>query len=162
MSERAVENVWDYPRPPRLEPVEDRVRVEHAGIVIADSTRALRILETSHPPTYYIPSGDIDFSVLQEASARSTFCEWKGQARYWDLVMDGERRGAVAWDYPEPSERYAALAEHLAFYASRVDACYVGEERVQAQEGDFYGGWITSWIRGGSRGIKGGPGTWGW
>ena len=154
--------MWDYPRPPRLEAVTERVRVVHAGVVIAETTRALRILETSHPPTYYIPPDDIDFSVLEEAPARASFCEWKGQARYWDLLIEGERMKAVAWDYPEPSERYHELAGYLAFYASRVDACYVGDERASAQEGDFYGGWLTSWITGGDRGIKGGPGTHGW
>jgi uncharacterized protein (DUF427 family) len=153
------ESVWDYPRPPRLEKSRRPVRVESGGRVIAESGRALRVLETSHPPVYYIPPEDIDMSLLRPDPDRASHCEFKGRARYWDLVIDGEVRRSVAWSYPDPSPAFAPLRDHLAFYASRVDACFVGEERVQAQEGDFYGGWITAEIVGP---FKGAPGTWGW
>lgn len=151
-----TENVWDYPRPPALVPCERRVRIEHGGATLADSTRALRVLETSHPPVIYIPPQDIDMSRLSPSGGGSTFCEWKGSASYWDL-MDGPRR--AAWSYPAPVEAYAKLADHLAFYPGQVDACFLDDERVQAQDGDFYGGWITAEITGP---FKGGPGTRGW
>ena len=151
-----TENVWDYPRPPALVPCERRVRVEHAGAVLADSTSALRVLETSHPPVIYIPPQDIDMSRLFPSGGGSTFCEWKGSASYWDL-MDGPSR--AAWSYPAPVAAYAELTDHLAFYPGQVDACFLDDERVQAQDGDFYGGWITAEITGP---FKGGPGTRGW
>ncbi len=152
------ESVWDYPRPPRLEGVPEQVRVEFNGVLIADSTKAFRMLETSHPPTIYIPPGDVRMDLLSGSPA-SSFCEWKGQAEYHHLAVAGKRSVNAAWSYPRPSQRYAALAGHIAFYPSRVDACFLGEERVQAQEGDFYGGWITSTIVGP---FKGEAGTWGW
>lgn len=152
------ESVWDYPRPPRLEPTLKRVRVVFNQIVIADSTRALRLLETSHPPTYYIPAADIRMELFTE-TARQTFCEWKGAAAYFDLQVGDRSVVSVAWTYRQPNQRYAELKDHLAFYASRVDACYVDDERVNAQPGDFYGGWITRDIVGP---FKGGAGTWGW
>ena len=155
-----MENVWDYPRPPALEPTGRRVRIEHGGVVVADTTAALRVLETSHPPTVYVPPGAVAEGVLRPSDARATVCEFKGRAVYWDLVVDGTPPlRAVAWSYPDPVERYAALRDHLAFYPGRVDAAWLGDERVQAQEGDFYGGWITSEVSGP---FKGGPGTWGW
>jgi uncharacterized protein (DUF427 family) len=152
------ESVWDYPRPPALEPVEDRVRVVFGGITIADTTRALRILETSHPPTYYIPRDDVAMRYL-ERTPRSTGCEFKGRADYFTVHVGEHRADHAAWSYPDPSPRYAALKDCLAFYPSRMEACWVGDERVQAQEGDFYGGWITPRIVGP---FKGGAGTWGW
>ena len=151
-----TENVWDYPRPPALVRTERRVRVEHGGDVLADSTNALRVLETSHPPAIYVPAGDVDMTRLTPSGGGSTFCEWKGSAVYWDVV-DGPRR--VAWSYPSPAAPYAALKDHLSFYPGRIDACYLDDERVRAQEGDFYGGWITAEIAGP---FKGGPGTRGW
>ena len=152
------ESVWDYPRPPRLEAVARRLRVEFAGRTIADSVAAYRVLETSHPPVYYLPPGDVDRDVLFPASGES-FCEFKGRAIYFDLVV-GERRAVeAAWAYPLPTRAFAPLAHHLAFYASRVDACYVDDERVAAQAGDFYGGWITHDVVGP---FKGEPGTLGW
>ncbi len=150
------ENVWDYPRPPALVPCERRVRIEHDGRPLADSTRALRVLETSHPPAIYVPRDDVDMSRLTPSGGGSTFCEWKGSAVYWDLVGG---RARVAWSYPDPVERYAELKDHLSFYPGRVDACFLDDERVQAQEGDFYGGWITADIAGP---FKGAPGTRGW
>ncbi|MEM1041201.1 MAG: DUF427 domain-containing protein [Bacteroidota bacterium] len=152
------ESVWDYPRPPALEPVAERVRVEFGGETIADTTRALRILETSHPPTLYLPPDDIRLEFLTR-TARTSGCEFKGRAVYFDVEVNGQRAAAAAWSYPEPAPRYADLKDHLAFYPSRMDACWIGDERVQAQEGDFYGGWITSKVVGP---FKGAPGTWGW
>jgi uncharacterized protein (DUF427 family) len=156
--EPGQEWVWDYPRPPRLEPSKRPVRIVHAGIEIARSDRALRILETSHPPVYYIPREDVQMALLRPA-AGSSFCEWKGRASYLDLVCGDERVARAAWTYEAPVRAYAALAGHVAFYSSRVDECYVGDERVDPQAGDFYGGWITSDVVGP---FKGGPGTIGW
>lgn len=152
------ESVWDYPRPPRVEPVGRHVRVVHAGAVVADSARALRVLETSHPPGIYIPPEDCDATLLRPAAGRS-FCEWKGVAVYWDVVVGDETSPAAAWSYPDPVPSFAALRDHLSFYPGRVDECFLGGERVRAQEGGFYGGWITDDVVGP---FKGGPGTGGW
>jgi uncharacterized protein (DUF427 family) len=152
------ESVWDYPRPPRLESVPDRIRVIFKGVTIADTTAALRVLETSHPPTYYVPPADIQFEVLVRSRKRS-LCEWKGQARYFDVVVDGKRVVEAAWSYPTPVPAFAELRDHVAFFAHAMDACFVGAERVQPQPGDFYGGWITSRVVGP---FKGAAGTWGW
>ena len=154
-----VESVWDYPRPPRLEPVPQRIRVRHSGITVADSVAALRILETSHPPVYYIPAHDVVADLLRPSVSRQSFCEFKGLASYWNLVMEGSTVRDVGWSYAQPVAAYAALAGHLAFYASKVDECWVGDERVMPQAGDFYGGWITTNLRGP---FKGAPGTLGW
>jgi len=154
-----MENVWDYPRPPALVPCERRVRIELGGATIADSTRALRVLETSHPPTIYVPPADVAPGALIPA-AGSSMCEWKGRAAYHDVRGGG---GTVAeraaWSYPSPAPAYAALAGHVAFYPGRMDAAYLGDERVAAQEGDFYGGWITADVTGP---FKGARGTLGW
>jgi uncharacterized protein (DUF427 family) len=152
------ESVWDYPRPPRAEPCSNRVRVEFNGETIADTTRAWRLLETSHPPVYYIPREDVRTEFLQ-ASAKRTFCEFKGEAGYWDLQVGARISRDAAWSYKSPAQPYDALRDHLAFYPSRVDACLVDDERVQPQTGDFYGGWITSNLVGP---FKGGPGTSHW
>ncbi len=153
------ELVWDYPRPPRVEPVAERIRVVVDGTLIADSTRALRVLETSHPPAYYVPPEDVRTDLL-EASPPSSVCEFKGRAAYRSLVMpSGRRESDVAWVYPHPDAGFEAIAGHLSFYAGRVDEAWVGDERVVPQAGDFYGGWITSRVVGP---FKGGPGTWGW
>lgn len=137
------ETIWDYPRPPRVEPSTRRVRVLFGGRVIADSTRAIRILETTHPPTWYIPPEDVKREVLH-ASLRRTFCEWKGVASYWSAVVGDHTSPDCAWSYAQPSPGYEVLRDHLAFYVSRVDACFVDDERVRPQKSDFYGGWITS------------------
>ncbi|MBI5106658.1 MAG: DUF427 domain-containing protein [Solirubrobacterales bacterium] len=150
-----MERVWEYPRPPAVERCRRRVRVEADGLVVADSTRALRVLETSHPPTIYVPPADVRTDLLRPGDARPTVCEFKGVARYHDL---GARR-AVAWSYADPRPGYEALRDHLAFYPGRVDAAYLDDERVEAQEGDFYGGWRTADLVGP---FKGGPGTLGW
>lgn len=152
------ESVWDYPRPPRLEAVSQHVRVVFNGMIVADTNHAQRILETSHPPVYYLPPEDVRLDLLRQNQHRS-FCEFKGMARYYDLDVNGRRLTDAAWFYSDPVSAYAALKDYLAFYPSKMDACYVGDERVQAQEGDFYGGWITSNIVGP---FKGGAGTWGW
>jgi uncharacterized protein (DUF427 family) len=153
-----MESVWDYPRPPRVEPSRRPVRVEFAGTTIAETTRAFRVLETSHPPVYYIPPDGVRAGILRP-SRRRTFCEFKGEARYYDLVDGGHEVRDAAWYYPEPSPGYEAIRDHIAFYPGRVDAAFVGDEQVVAQPGDFYGGWITSDIEGP---FKGGPGTAGW
>jgi uncharacterized protein (DUF427 family) len=153
------ESVWDYPRPPRLEDSGRRIKVVFGGVTLAYTTRAKRVLETSHPPVYYLPPEDIRMEHLSPSDGTS-LCEWKGRARYFDVVLTdelSERR--VAWCYPDPVPAYRELKDHVAFYPSRMDACWVDGERVEAQEGDFYGGWITSDIAGP---FKGAPGTWGW
>ena len=152
------ESVWDYPRPPRVESVSAPIRIVFNGVVIAQSNRTFRVLETSHPPVYYIPREDIQMQYLT-TNPRRTFCEFKGQAAYWDLQVDAQESSLAAWSYPNPNSAYMEIKDHLAFYASRVDEAYVGSEKVQAQAGDFYGGWITSNIVGP---FKGGPGTKGW
>ena len=152
------ESVWDYPRPPRVEGSNRRVRVVLNGVTIADSERAKRVLETSHPPTYYIPAEDVKMEYLT-ASQRTTWCEWKGRARYYTVTIGDRTAGEAAWAYPDPAKGYGAIKGHLAFYAQAMDACYVGDEQVQAQPGGFYGGWITKDIVGP---FKGGPGTMGW
>lgn len=152
------ESVWDYPRPPRLEPVDAQLRVEFAGETVATTARGHRVLETSHPPVYYFPFEDVRDAYLSRVDGQS-FCEFKGVARYWTLDVNGRRSERAAWSYPSPTRGFAAIKDHLAFYASRVDACWVGDERVHAQEGDFYGGWITSRVVGP---FKGAAGTRGW
>lgn len=157
--EDATESVWDYPRPPRVEPCRREVRLELAGVELARSRAALRVLETSHPPTIYIPPGDVRMDLLSASDARQTFCEFKGTASYLDAQVGERRVRAVAWTYPEPAPGYESLAGHISFYPGRVDGAWLDDERVQAQAGDFYGGWITAEIRGP---FKGGPGTSGW
>ena len=154
-----MERVWDYPRPPAVVPCSSRVRVELGGAILADSTRALRVLETSHPPTIYIPPADVFGEHLTESRDRSTWCEFKGAARYLDATVDGRSLRAVGWTYPAPAPGYEALRDHVAFYPGRVDAAWIDEERVARQVSDFYGGWITSDLVGP---FKGPPGTLGW
>jgi uncharacterized protein (DUF427 family) len=152
------ESVWQYPRPPRIEPSSRRVVVVFGGTIVAETTRALRVLETSQPPVYYIPPGDYRRACFRPA-AHESFCEFKGVARYFDLVV-GERVACeAAWSYASPAARYAVLRDYVGVYPGLVDACYLDGERVQAQEGSFYGGWITREIAGP---FKGGPGTQGW
>ena len=152
------ESVWDYPRPPRVEQSPRRIQVIAGGRCIADSTRANRVLETSHPPVYYIPLDDVVEGVLREAT-RTTFCEFKGAARYYDVLVEGSILANAAWYYPSPSRGYEALTAKVAFYPGLMERCTVDGEAVVAQPGDFYGGWVTSDIVGP---FKGGPGTAGW
>jgi uncharacterized protein (DUF427 family) len=155
---RQSESVWDYPRPPALEPDTRDIRVEFAGETIASSSAAYRVLETSHPPTFYIPADDVNFNFLV-GSNKQSFCEWKGMAEYWTVRVGLQVADNACWSYPIPTKRFAAIKDYVSFYPSRMHACYVGDEKVDAQEGDFYGGWITTEIEGP---FKGGPNTWGW
>lgn len=152
------ESVWDYPRPPRLEQSKRRVRVELNGMVIADSVRAFRVLETSHPPTYYVHPGDVAWDVVRPDAARGTFCEWKGTATYWTAQVGGVVVEACAWSYPDPTLGFAAIADHVAFYPALLD-CRLDDELVRPQPGGFYGGWVTNELAGP---FKGEPGTRGW
>jgi len=159
MSEKMIkESVWDYPRPPKMEQVPQRLKVVFNNEIIAETTRGYRILETSHPPTYYFPPTDVVMSWLK-AENKSTFCEFKGKASYWSVNVNGQFSEYVAWSYPNPSSKFKDIKDYLCFYASKVDSCFVGDEQVKSQEGDFYGGWITSNLVGP---FKGGKGTWGW
>jgi uncharacterized protein (DUF427 family) len=153
-----LENVWDYPRPPLLEATPLRLRVLHRGAVIADTRCGFRVLETSHPPCYYLPPADTDRQLLLPES-RQSFCEFKGLARYWSVRVGNEIASCAAWSYDAPSSAFSAIAGHCAFYASAVDECWVGDELVVPQPGDFYGGWITSNLQGP---FKGAPGTAAW
>ena len=152
------ESVWDYPRPPRLEDSNKHIQVIFNGQVIADTRRARRVLETSHPPVYYIPPEDTRMEFFQPAGGQS-WCEWKGQARYYSVTVAGQKAERAAWYYPDPTPGFESLRNYVAFYPGQMEACYVDGERVQAQAGDFYGGWITADIVGP---FKGGPGTLGW
>jgi len=152
------ESVWDYPRPPRLEDSIRRIQVVYNGVTVADTQRAKRILETSHPPVYYIPPEDVRMDLLTSAR-RTTFCEWKGAASYYSLTVDSKTVEQAAWYYPQPNAQYTAIKNYVAFYPGKMDACYVDDEPVTPQPGDFYGGWITSEIVGP---FKGEPGAMGW
>jgi len=148
------ESVWDYPRPPALVASDRLVVVRHDGEVVAESRSAHRVLETSHPPTWYVPPGDVADGVVARSHARSTWCEWKGAATYWDVL--GLEAGA--WSYEDPTPGFFGLTGYLAFSPARLE-CFVDGERVRPQEGGFYGGWVTDDVVGP---FKGGPGSWGW
>ena len=150
-----MENVWDYPRPPRLEASTRRVRIEFGGVTIVDSTGALRVLETSHPPVIYVPPQDIGPAALRPSTRRQTLCEWKGMATYFDVVAGDEVAPAAAWTYRDPVPAFGALRDHVAFYPERMGACFLDDERVEAQPGDFYGGWVTADISGPFKGAAG-------
>ena len=152
------ESVWDYPRPARWEDFDKHIQVIFNDVVIADSHRAKRVLETSHPPVYYIPREDIKIEHLAETD-RQSWCEWKGLCVYCDVQVGDRRSPSAAWRYVKPTANFLPIQECYAFYASLMDACYVDGERVQPQPGDFYGGWITSNIVGPFKGSKG---TMGW
>jgi uncharacterized protein (DUF427 family) len=152
------ESVWDYPRPPRLETFDGRIRVVFNGVTIADTRRSLRVLETSHPPNYYVPRADVKINHLRKASGTS-ICEWKGTAIYYTVVVDGRSAVRSVWSYPAPTRAFEEIRDCLAFYPGLMDGCYVGDERVTPQPGGFYGGWITENIIGP---FKGEPGTMTW
>ena len=156
------ESVWDFPRPPRLETVDKRVRVDFAGRTIADSTRACRIVETAGAPCYYLPPHDVETDALRATDATS-ICEWKGAATYWDLVSGDRVSERAAWTYPEPltdlGQDYERIAGWYAFYPARADGCWLDDEQVRPQPGGFYGGWVTDALTGP---IKGVPGSDGW
>lgn len=155
---RERESVWDYPRPPRVEPFTGLITVELGGRVIASTTRAVRVLETSHPPTYYLPRDAFADGALRPATG-SSWCEWKGQARYYDLVGATAVAAQAAWSYPSPTRGFESIAGAIAVMAAKVDRCTVDGEVVEPQPGGFYGGWITSWIAGPFKGV---PGSAGW
>ena len=152
------ESVWDYPRPPRVEETSRHLKVVFNGVVIAETERGIRVLETSHPPVYYFPPEDVEMAHLKETRG-SSWCEWKGRATYYDVVVDGREATRSAWTYHEPREGYHSIKDHVAFYPEAMDACYVEGERVRPQPGGFYGGWITGDVVGP---FKGAPGTAGW
>lgn len=152
------ESVWDYPRPPRLEAVSERIEVVLGGQTVATADTGYRVLETSHPPTYYLPRAAFLDGSLDEAIG-SSFCEWKGLASYLDIVGGGMIARAAAWYYPEPTAPFRDLLGHLALYPGRMDRVTVGGEVVRAQPGGFYGGWITDRVAGP---FKGAPGTMFW
>ena len=152
------ESVWDYPRPPRLEDTDRRIEIVFNGVTIADTRRAKRVLETSHPPVYYLPPEDVRMDLLTTAPGGS-YCEWKGMAGYYTVTVGDRRADSVAWYYPNPTPTFAPLKDYIAFYPGRMDACFVNGERVTPQPGEFYGGWITSDVVGP---FKGEPGTMGW
>lgn len=148
------ESVWDYPRPAIAEPTARRIRIVHQGVVLADTRSAWRTLETSHPPTYYLPQADIAMAHLMPNPARS-ICEWKGQAAYWDVMIGDDRIAQAGWSYPAPTAPFAGIAGHIAFYAAPFDDVMVDGEQVTPQPGEFYGGWITARETGPYKGIPG-------
>jgi uncharacterized protein (DUF427 family) len=150
--------VWDYPRPPRIEPCSKPVRVVFQGETIASSQQALRVLETSSPPTIYVPPDDVRSDLMREVANHQTYCEWKGAASYFDVVLPRAVAERACWSYPDPKPAFVTIKDYLSFYPGRVE-CYLGAERVRPQEGGFYGGWITDEIVGP---FKGSPGTSGW
>jgi uncharacterized protein (DUF427 family) len=150
--------VWDYPRPPRVEPFGGLIEVVFNGVTLASTRRSYRVLETSHPPVFYVPPEDVVMEHLAPTN-RTSYCEWKGAARWFDVEVAGRRVREVAWSYPTPTAGFSAIRDHVAFYAGPMDGCFVAGERVTPQPGNFYGGWITQNIEGP---FKGGPGTVGW
>ena len=152
------ESVWDYPRPPALERCSRHIQIIIDGKTLADTTNSYRVLETSHPPVYYLPADDIAMERLKKTRGGS-FCEWKGYASYFAYMWDGIEIADLAWCYSQPTQRFAAMKDYLAFYPHKTDCCSVDGEKVRPQEGNFYGGWITDDIVGP---FKGGPGTLGW
>lgn len=152
------ESVWDYPRPPRLEPTSERVEVIFNNQLIAHSQSCYRVLETSHPPVYYIPPADVQLQYLRP-SPRTSFCEFKGSARYWTVQVGSQTAVDAAWSYPDPSPAFLPIRGYFAFYPGRMQECRVDGELVQPQPGGFYGGWITRKVVGP---FKGEPGSWDW
>ena len=141
------ESVWDYPRPPHLEPVTKRLRVVFNGVTVADTTRGKRILETSHPPVYYFPQDDVRLEYMSGASGGS-YCEWKGQARYFSINVNDKSAERAAWSYPRPTAAFVGIRDHVALYCHLMEACFVGNEQARPQPGGFYGGWVTGGIVG--------------
>lgn len=150
--------MWDYPRPPRLDPTERLVMVTLAGAVIARTRRAIRVLETSHPPTFYLPPDDVSRQYLRPSTGGGSVCEWKGAASYFDVTAGGHTVERSAWTYLSPAAGFGAITGYFSFYPSAFE-CSVDGEVVKAQPGGFYGGWVTAEVVGP---FKGGPGTWGW
>eukprot|EP00899_Mesostigma_viride_P013209 jgi/Mesvir1/2188/Mv16693-RA.1 len=153
------ESVWDYPRPAIAQPTTKHLQVIFNNKTIMDTKRGFRVLETSHPPTYYFPREDVDMSCFEEVPGVGSICEWKGGAVYFNIVVDGKRLERIAWSYPNPTESFKGMAGYIAVYPWAMDACLVDGEKATPQEGRFYGGWITKDVVGP---FKGGAGTWGW
>ncbi len=151
------ESVWDYPRPPRAVPDAREVIIHWRGKEVARTHNALRVLETSHPPSFYLPWADVDASLVR-AEPGSSFCEWKGPASYWSLEDGSARLAGVAWSYPQPLAGAEVFSDRVAFYPAQLE-CYVGGHRVTAQPGGFYGGWITPELVGPFKGVPG-SGDW--
>ncbi|KAL9604004.1 MAG: hypothetical protein Q9219_000766 [cf. Caloplaca sp. 3 TL-2023] len=152
-------NVHNFPRPPLLEKTPRHLQIKWNNHLIADTKDAYWVLETTHPPTYYLPSDSILSPLIR--SPHSSYCEWKGRATYWSITNPSNTAETVRnriWSYTQPTKGFESIKDYLSFYAGPWD-CYVDGERVEPQPGDFYGGWVTSDIEGP---IKGGPGTWGW
>lgn len=154
----AWESVWDYPRPPEIRAESRKVRVEASNELVASSRAAVRVCETAGAPVVYLPIADLADGVVERSSGGGTWCEWKGQATYFDVVLPGRRIARAAWSYPDPSPGFEPLADRISFYPALVD-CYLDGEKVGPQAGGFYGGWVTAEITGP---IKGEPGTQGW
>lgn len=152
------ESVWSFPRPSIAQPVRNHLKIIFEGRVLAETSAGIRTIETSHPPTYYFPPTDVDLTCLRESSSTS-FCEWKGQARYFDVVSHGKTSRNAAWSYPRPTPDFEAIRDYIAFYPQHMDQCLVDGEIVIPQAGQFYGGWITSTLAGP---FKGPPGTERW
>ena len=151
---KPVESVWDFPRPPTVDQVDWRVRVVHGGQTVVDAPHVVRVLETSQAPAYYVPHEFVDLELLRR-NDRRTGCEWKGTAGYADVVVGDRRAPAACWTYADPTARFEAIRDHWAFYAQAVDECWVDDERVAPNEGDFYGGWITANVTGPFKGARG-------
>ena len=149
------ESVWSFPRPAIAERTGALLRVEFDGRVLAETSRGVRTLETSHPPSYYFPPEDVDTTMLEPADGPRSICEWKGQARYYGVVGPSRRAVRAAWAYGAPTLPFAMLRDHFAFYPALMDACFVDGERVVPQPGGFYGGWITSRFAGPFKGGRG-------
>ena len=152
------ESVWDYPRPPAIRASDEEIVIVLGGVEICQTRASFRILETSHPPTYYLPRAAFVAGALRTAAGGS-FCEWKGAAAYCDVVGGSAVAPRAAWYYPSPSPRYGQLLDHVALYARAMDLVLVDGERVSPQPGGFYGGWVTSAVAGPFKGI---PGSQGW
>lgn len=148
------ESVWDYPRPPRIEPVARTVRIVHQDVALATTDRAIRVVETSNAPAIYLPQEDIEMAHVEVGEGESV-CEWKGIARYWNVRVGSNVVQNAGWDYPDPYEPYDELLGYISFYASRLHACFVGDEQATPQPGEFYGGWVTSRITGPIKGVPG-------
>ena len=158
ITKEGQQSVWDFPRPAEAQPQHRQLRVLFAGEVVAHTRTGFCTLETSHPPTYYFPPNDVNMTFLQRTT-RTTVCEWKGVAIYYDIVVGHRRAAQAAWAYPQPTSAFASMRGHFAFYANQMDACFVDDELVTPQPGKFYGGWITSGFAGP---FKGGAGSEGW
>lgn len=148
------ESVWNFPRPAIAEQSVSHLKIVHRGVTVAETRRGVRTLETSHPPSYYFPREDVAMALFSRSENRS-FCEWKGEASYFDILVRGEVLRAVAWSYQHPTASFLMLRDHIAFYVAPFESCSVDGEKAVPQPGEFYGGWITSKFAGPFKGIPG-------